>query len=467
MKQMNGEMSDPPKKLNNLKGISIRNANYLIIFAALILYVFILLGMFSISQQYQVLTDETENYISCQKAAADIMEGSNILTEQVRLYAVTAELSYAEAYFQEVEIDKRRESALNALGKPHENSDIRTYLQAALDQSNALMETEIHSMKLVSEAQGYRAKDLPKRLQDAALSAEDLALDDEAKMKKAQDLVFGPEYRDAKSQISDEIADSLSYVLDMTETKQKESADALEKRLFIQRIEISLLFVMNVVIFFCITLLIVKPLQIYIRCIKDNKTLDITGAYEFKYLALTYNDIYELNATNESMLRKKAERDALTGILNRGTFDQLRTDLKIIADPIALLLIDVDKFKTINDTYGHETGDRALKKVADLLTKTFRTTDFPARIGGDEFAVIMTKIDETAKDIIAKKAEQMNEILLKGENGLPQISLSIGIAFSEQGFDEGLYKRADQTLYKVKEAGRCGYAFYEEPTSSQ
>ncbi len=252
MKQMNGEMSDPPKKLNNLKGISIRNANYLIIFAALILYVFILLGMFSISQQYQVLTDETENYISCQKAAADIMEGSNILTEQVRLYAVTAELSYAEAYFQEVEIDKRRESALNALGKPHENSDIRTYLQAALDQSNALMETEIHSMKLVSEAQGYRAKDLPKRLQDAALSAEDLALDDEAKMKKAQDLVFGPEYRDAKSQISDEIADSLSYVLDMTETKQKESADALEKRLFIQRIEISLLFVMNVVIFFCI-----------------------------------------------------------------------------------------------------------------------------------------------------------------------------------------------------------------------
>lgn len=127
----------------------------------------------------------------------------------------------------------------------------------------------------------------------------------------------------------------------------------------------------------------------------------------------------------------------------------------------------MDKFKTINDTYGHETGDRALKKVADLLTKTFRTTDFPARIGGDEFAVIMTRIDETAKDIIAKKSEQINEILLKGENGLPQISLSIGIAFSEQGFDEGLYKRADQTLYKVKEAGRCGYAFYEEPTSSQ
>ena len=162
------------------------------------------------------------------------------------------------------------------------------------------------------------------------------------------------------------------------------------------------------------------------------------------------------------MLREKAEKDALTGILNRGAFDQLRSRLKMKLTPICLLLIDVDVFKSINDTYGHEMGDRALKRVAELLEDTFRASDFPARIGGDEFAVIMTEVNEDSRESIARKAEEMNHILLKGENGLPKFSLSIGIAFSDRGFDDELYKKADKALYRVKEAGRCGYAFYAD-----
>lgn len=457
-------MSDRPTNQPSLKGTKIRTANYLMIFAACILYVFILYGMFQISQRYDVLIRETEDYIGCQGSAADIMEGSNILTEQVRLYAVTADLSYAEAYFQEANVDKKRESALESLETLDgykKDSDTARYLQLALDHSNELMETELYSMRLASEAKKYDMDELPEEIQNVQLSAEDHALDEEAKIKKAQDLVFGPAYRDAKTQISDDISYSLSSIMDKTRIKQEHSAAELEKQLNMQRIEISILFVMNVAIFFFITILIVKPLQVYIRCIKDNKALEITGAYEFKYLALTYNDIYELNAANESMLREKAEQDALTGIMNRGAFEQLRSKLTAQLVPLALLLIDVDNFKTINDTYGHEMGDRALKKVADLLMHTFRVSDHPARIGGDEFAVIMTEIDQHSQPIIAQKAEEMNKILLKGENGLPKFSLSIGIAFSEHGFDDGLYKRADEALYKVKEAGRCGYGFYE------
>lgn len=462
-------MSDRPNNQPSLKGTKIRTANYLMIFAACVLYVFILYGMFQISRRYDVLIRETENYIGCQSLAADVMEGSNILTEQVRLYAVTADLSYAEAYFQEADVDKKRESALESLESMDgykKDSDTARYLQMALDHSNELMETELYSMRLVSEAKGYKMEDIPEAVLDVELSAEDQALGKGAKMEKAQDLVFGPAYRDAKTQISDDISYSLSSILDSTRIKQENSAADLERQLNMQRIEISILFVMNVAIFFFITILIVKPLQVYIRCIKDNKALEITGAYEFKYLALTYNDIYELNAANESMLREKAEQDALTGIMNRGAFEQLRNKLKAQVMPLALLLIDVDNFKTINDTYGHEMGDRALKKVADLLMNTFRVSDHPARIGGDEFAVVMTEIDPNSKPIIAQKAEEMNQTLLKGENGLPKFSLSIGIAFSQHGFDDGLYKRADEALYKVKEAGRCGYGFYDDPQGS-
>lgn len=71
-------------------------------------------------------------------------------------------------------------------------------------------------------------------------------------------------------------------------------------------------------------------------------------------------------------------------------------------------------------------------------------------------------MDSDSKESIAKKADEMNEILQRGENGLPKFSLSIGIAFSERGFDDALYSRADQALYHVKRAGRCGYSFYED-----
>ncbi len=447
---------------NKLKGTRIRTANYLMILAASILYLFILYGMFQISSQYNDLLRTTDKLVSCEEIATNIADGSNILTEQVRLYVVTAETEYMEAYFQEANVDKKRESALEDLSKLPEADEIHTYLQTALGQSNELMKSEIYAMRLVSETKHYDIGTLPEEVQEITLSKEDQALDEDGKIQKAQELVFGYEYRESKEEILDNISNSLKVVLKETKSEQEESKADLEKQLGIQRVEISVLFVMNVIIFFFITILIVKPLQVYIRCIKDHKALEITGAYEFKYLALTYNDIYEVNAANESMLRERAERDALTGILNRGAFDQIRLQLKASPAAVCLLLIDVDVFKNINDTYGHEMGDRALKKVAELLVKSFRSTDFQARIGGDEFAVIMTEINRSSKEIITQKAKQMNEILQEGKNGLPKFSLSIGVAFSKQGFDDGLYKRADQALYHVKEAGRCGCAFYED-----
>ena len=70
-------------------------------------------------------------------------------------------------------------------------------------------------------------------------------------------------------------------------------------------------------------------MQLYINCIKEEKQLEITGAYEFRYLALTYNDIYEIKASHEALLRHRAEHDPLTGIINRGAFEQMREFFKV------------------------------------------------------------------------------------------------------------------------------------------
>ena len=147
--------------------------------------------------------------------------------------------------------------------------------------------------------------------------------------------------------------------------------------------------------------------------------------------------------------------------MNRGAFEQLKTAFKTYTDPFAFLIIDVDKFKLINDGYGHETGDDVLKKVAKLLEKSFRSTDYPARIGGDEFAVIVTNITPDMKTVILNKINAINETLMNPDDDLPQVSLSVGAALSECGFTDDLYKKADTALYEVKEHGRCGCRFFE------
>lgn len=190
--------------------------------------------------------------------------------------------------------------------------------------------------------------------------------------------------------------------------------------------------------------------------------MEITGSYEFKYLALTYNDIFEIKNANEAMLRYRAEHDPLTGIVNRGGFEQLKNMFRVKGGALGLLIIDVDKFKLVNDGYGHEVGDQVLKKVAGFLKDEFRATDYPARIGGDEFAVILTGMTEEMGAVVMRKIGKINESLLHPDDGLPQVSLSVGGAFSEQGFTDDLYKMADAALYVVKENGRCGCRFYEE-----
>ena len=157
----------------------------------------------------------------------------------------------------------------------------------------------------------------------------------------------------------------------------------------------------------------------------------------------------------------------MTGLMNRGAFDQLQSALKTDTKPLILLIIDVDKFKLVNDGYGHEMGDRVLKRVARLLEESFRATDYPARIGGDEFAVILVNVTPDMKGIVENKVKEINVKLQNPTDDLPKVSLSVGAAYSDGGFNDELYNQADQALYNVKEHGRCGCRFYEDCASAE
>ena len=443
-----------------IRGIKIRTLNVVMISISCILYVLLLWATVHALQKYDIMVSATEHANACQKNAALVSEGSDYLTEQVRLFTVTMDKQYLMNYFKEIYSTKRRDTVLDQLGDYDISSKTSDYLRTALNESNELMQTEMYSMKLIAAANHYSMTNYSD-VEQIDLTTEDAALSPKQMIEKAQDLVFGSDYQNAKKSISRNITNFLDAILIDSRQKQQASTLNLKRTMRNQQILISILFIENILIFILIIRLIIKPLQIYINNIKHEKRLEITGSYEFKYLALTYNNIFELNAANELILRHQAEHDPLTGIMNRGAFEQLKTAFKTYTDPFAFLIIDVDKFKLVNDGYGHETGDDVLKKVAKLLEKSFRSTDYPARIGGDEFAVIVTNITPDMKTVILNKINAINETLMNPDDDLPQVSLSVGAALSECGFTDDLYKKADTALYEVKEHGRCACRFFE------
>jgi diguanylate cyclase (GGDEF)-like protein len=411
--------------------------------------------------RYKFLTESTQDYISCQEDAAQLTEASDYLTEQVRLYVVNMDPAYMNAYFDELNTEKRRNHALEDLQQHHSDDEIYTALRNALDCSDELTKIEMYAMKLVSVANQYDTGTLPEEVRETELDAADTVLTAEEMLEKARTLVFDETYQEAKAQIQDYVSQVSEPILAETQQNQITSAEELKTAIAHDRVYLSLLLIVNIITFIVIILCVIRPLENYIRCIKSGKQLEAKGVYEFRYLARTYNDIGEKNAAYEATLKQKAEHDALTGILNRGAFDQITACLSKESDAIALLLVDVDQFKSINDTYGHEVGDSVLQKVANTLKETFRSSDYIARFGGDEFAIIMNGTTQEQRLVIREKVDAVNWNLAHPEDGLPPVSLSIGIAFSARNYSQELFEHADAALYQVKEHGRCSCEFYD------
>jgi diguanylate cyclase (GGDEF)-like protein/PAS domain S-box-containing protein len=172
--------------------------------------------------------------------------------------------------------------------------------------------------------------------------------------------------------------------------------------------------------------------------------------------------ILEHDAIQREMARQ-ARTDPLTGLLNRRAFlDELarRIDrLEAEGMPGALLFVDLDNFKVLNDLAGHDAGDEALRLTAQLLRAKTRPTDLVARLGGDEFAVWLDGADEFSAAERAERLRAATPPALQGvtEGHSPPITMSIGIAARWPGHGEDvdtLLNRADQAMYAVKRSGR-------------
>jgi diguanylate cyclase (GGDEF)-like protein len=168
---------------------------------------------------------------------------------------------------------------------------------------------------------------------------------------------------------------------------------------------------------------------------------------------------------NEHMreLRRQASQDSLTGLKNRRRFEEdLRLELarsRREGTSGALLMLDLDNFKQVNDTLGHPIGDRVIGEIAGVLDRRTRETDVLARVGGDEFAIVLPHCDaEEARTVGETITMAIREHIPKPE-GVPQITASIGIALFGAGTDvsvDSVLTDADAAMYEAKQAGRDG-----------
>jgi diguanylate cyclase (GGDEF)-like protein len=165
------------------------------------------------------------------------------------------------------------------------------------------------------------------------------------------------------------------------------------------------------------------------------------------------------NLRNLAIAERQAATDALTGLPNRRTVDETLRQMLARADralsPLSLVLLDLDHFKQINDTYGHERGDDALAAVGSLLRSNLRDGDFAGRRGGEEFLILLPETDLTGASTLAEKLRRnMRRLRLSGLD--LSISGSFGIATfpNDATNSESLLRLADRALYAAKAAGR-------------
>ena len=447
------------------RGMSLRLMNVLLIAVAIIVSVVLFYDIFRTAQSYSEFRTATERYLSFERDVTALKAGSDYLTEQVRLFAVTGERQYLDNYFTEARETKSRDKAYESFKTYLDGTEEYEYLKEALDYSNKLMEQEYASMKLralSSDDEELEMSSLPPEVVNAELGALDLGLDADAQKERSIELVFSKRYRDIKDKINDDIANSIDKLAETNAEDQNARTNELLANLRVQTALIVVAFLVILGMMIMTSRFVIAPMTRAQKFILADEKIPVKGSKEMRVLAETYNHMYESNAQKRMELSFAANHDGLTGLYNRAAY--LRAIEQADWEDVAVLAIDIDAFKQINDTYGHAAGDAVLVAVAKALVTVFRSDDFVCRLGGDEFTVIMKNTGDHLRGLIRSKVDRAMDMIRESSgDGVPGASISVGVSFGVWK-DEAvkIANRADIALYQVKKGGKNGCAFFDE-----
>lgn len=377
----------------------------------------------------------TDDYIQCETLARQLQSGSDYLIEQVRMYTATGQREYMDNYFEELNTTRRRENALEYFAEHYGDTDAFTLLKSAMTTSQNLSYTDRYAMRLVAQATLADESSWPTEIRSVSLHDSDITMTDSEKMRKAQQLVCNDQYQNMRDDVNEKITESMDSLTALTRSRQS-GAEAVFTGVY-RKIELCAALLVLLMLEICMITrhLVVKPLMDYGQSIRRGEIFPVVGAAELQDLALTYNEVYRENQETQKIIRHEAEHDALTGALNRGSFEKILNIYENGEKPFAMIICDIDIFKHVNDTYGHAVGD--------------------------EFAVIMVDVNQELSYTISEKITVINNQLYCPTDDLPAVSLSVGVAFTDRANPgESIFKDADEALYRVKQNGKHGCGFY-------
>lgn len=437
-------------------GISLRTVHFWLIVGAIIIFALMFYATYHLAASFRNLTRTSEQQIEMRKAARELMDASDYLTESVQRFTVLGDRQYLDEYFKEAFESKRREEAVEKMSRGVGNDAALAELQGAMDSSLELMNREYYAMRLVIEAQGYT--DYPDILKDVELSEEDKALSSAEKMQRASVMVHDEEYYAQKNRIREDMRDSLNELEAMAYDNDASALSSLGRKMVLVRFVIVLQTIGILFMVWLTARLGIHPVLNAVDQIRADSPIEEVGANEFRYLARAYNKMYEVYKSSLEHLNFKASHDELTGAYNRTGYDLLLTSVDM--ESTYMLLFDVDNFKEINDTYGHEAGDKVLVKLVQILRDNFRSDDYVCRIGGDEFVVFMVHSTGLQQHLVAQKINEINKEMAETGDGLPPASVSVGIVHGSKASDvEDLFEKTDAAMYQSKQKGKHTYTF--------
>ena len=275
------------KKANQGAGISIKVVHVMMLVLSLLLIVLLIFSSYKNTNVFTQLNKETGNYIVRQKAAHDLMEASDYLTEMTQRFTLEGDTQYLDNYFEEAFGNQRREAAITTMAENEAEQTLVNQIQEALNESNKLMYREYYAMKLVIDAK--EIKTYPDKLRGVELKPEDMNLSVEEKMDLAQKMVMGTEYYAQKELIRNDLKASLNTLENMMATTRTETTAQLNSEMNTVRIFIIIVAVLLLIIIGLSAYLGTIPLIRAEQCAKKGEAVPVIGAKEFRYMAESYN----------------------------------------------------------------------------------------------------------------------------------------------------------------------------------
>lgn len=435
------------------KGIKVHLLSAIFIILGVILMIAAFLEIKKIYDKYDNMNDSYLSGNIKREAVARFQDASDYLTDQARKYAGTGDVKYVLNYFDEKDNLKNREAALEIINSSELLKLDTELLMDAMANSEALVDYELCAMKLV--ALSNQDNDMPEKLASYPLTEEELALDSNEKLIRAIYLLYGEEYDNYKDMINWDIKNTHILVEEELGERYFENEEELIIAMNFASLFVFLIFILLVLIFIFTTLLVVRPADIFVKEFEKEEKLPEIGGYELRAFARKYNDVYRRDRKNRALLKEQGEIDELTGTLKVNMLDVIKHSLSQSEEPLGIMMVDIDNFRSIKEANGYEAADKLVAKVAGLFTSTFKSSDYTVRTSQDEFELFLPKMNESDEEMLLERIASINESLKDTSDGTLSASVSVGVAFSENGYNDETERKADMALNYVKEHGRA------------